>query len=136
MSGHETLGRGASFPFRFGGSGGVASSDAGPPGHAKIEESIRHILSTRPGERFFLPEFGSRLHELAFQQNGAVLRALARKYVVDAVKRWEPRVKVVEVGFSEDPAEADRNRFVIRIAYEVAGSRAQGRLDFPFRREA
>ena len=135
MSERDFLGKGATFPFRFDGAGAVAVSDAEAPDHDKIKESIRHILSTRPGERFFLPEFGSRLHELVFQQNDVVLKALARQYIVDAVKRWEKRVKVTEVEFSEDPETIEQNRFLIRITYQVIGSQVEGNLVYPFARE-
>ena len=135
MSDRDFLGIGAAFPFRFDGVGAVAVSDGEAPDHDKIKESIRHILSTRPGERFFLPEFGSRLHELVFQQNDVVLKALARQYIVDAVKRWEKRVKVTKVEFSEDPETIEQNRFLIRITYQVIGSQVEGNLVYPFARE-
>ena len=129
MSEHDFLGRGAAFPFRFRpDSGSVAGSDGDPPNHDHIKESIRHILSTRPGERFFLPEFGSRLHELVFQQNDVVLRALAKQYIVDAIKRWEKRVRVVSVEFSESPEEAERNVCLIKITYRVISSQVEGNL--------
>jgi len=135
MSDRDFLGVGATFPFRFDGAGAVAVSDGDAPDHDKIKESIRHILSTRPGERFFLPGFGSRLHELVFQQNDVVLKALARQYIVDAVKRWEKRVKVTKVEFSEDPETIEQNRFLIRITYQVIGSQVEGNLVYPFARE-
>jgi len=136
MSEHDFLGKGVAFPFRFGDAdGAVAVSDGKPPECRKIKESIRHILATRPGERFFLPEFGSRLHELVFQQNDVVLKALARQYIVDAIKRWEKRVRVTKVEFSEDPQTADQNAFLIKITYQVIASQVEGNLVYPFARE-
>ena len=136
MSKNDFLGKGVAFPFRFGDAdGAVAVSDGEQPDHAHIKESIRHILSTRPGERFFLPEFGSRLHELVFQQNDVVLKALARQYIVDAVKRWEKRVKVTTVEFSDDPETTEQNRFLIRITYQVIADQIEGNLVYPFARE-
>jgi len=136
MTTQGCLGKGASFPLRFTGeTGGVAVPDGEAPGHGKIKESIRHILSTRPGERFFLPEFGSRLHELVFQQNDVVLKALARQHIVDAIKRWEKRVKITKVEFSEDTETVEQNRFLIRITYQVIGSQVEGNLVYPFARE-
>ena len=70
----DFLGIGVQFPFGFTVSGGVAVSDGTPPEHAHIHESIHQILSTRPGERFMLPEFGSRLPELVFQRLGLVVQ--------------------------------------------------------------
>ena len=131
----EFLGKGTRYPFRFDAAGGVAVTEGAGPEHAHIHESIWQILSTRPGERFFLPEFGSRLPELVFQPNDVVFRALARQFIVDAVKRWEKRVKVTKVEFSEDPETIEQNRFLIRITYQVIGSQVEGNLVYPFARE-
>jgi len=42
-------------------------------------------------------EFGSLLHRLQHQKNDSVLQELGRVYVIDALKRWEPRVVVTDV---------------------------------------
>ena len=76
MSGAR-LSQGLSFPFRFdrrSGSPQVSSSTSDD--HEHIKESIRQILGTRIGERFMRPDFGSRLHELVFEGNDAVLRGI------------------------------------------------------------
>ena len=64
-----------------------------------------------------------------------MLKALARQYIVDAIKRWEKRVKVTKVEFSEDPETIEQNRFLIRITYQVIGSQVEGNLVYPFARE-
>ena len=137
MSDYDFLGSGIAFPFRFGETtGAVVGSEGLPPEYARIRESIRQILSTRPGERFFRPEFGSRLGELVFEQNDVVLKALLKRYVVDAIGRWEKRVRVTRVEFGQDPLETDRNRFSVKITYQVIGSQVEGNLVYPFVREA
>ena len=137
MSEHDFLGKGVQFPLRFGDTtGAVVGSEGLPPEYAHIRESIWQILSTRPGERFMRPEFGSRLAELVFQQNDVVLKALAKQYTIDAVRRWEKRVRVTHVEFGQDPLETDRNRFSVKITYQVIGSQVEGNLVYPFVREA
>jgi phage baseplate assembly protein W len=131
----DFLGRGAQHPFRFSPAGGVSVSEGAGPEHAHIHESIWQILSTRPGERFFLPEFGSRLPELLFQQNNVVFRALARQFIVDAIRRWERRVVIESVEFSEDPSVADRNIALIKLTYRIIRTQVRGNLVYPFARE-
>ena len=131
----DFLGKGTRYPFRFDAAGGVAVSEGAAPEHEHIHESIWQILSTRPGERFFLPEFGSRLPELVFQQNDIVFRALARQYIVDAIKRWEKRVVIEGVEFSEDPLVTDRNTALIRLDYRIIRTQVRGNLVYPFVRE-
>ena len=53
-----------------------------------------------PGELPWRTEFGSLLHRLRHQKNASVLQELARVYVVDTVKLWEPRIVVTSVTVS------------------------------------
>lgn len=64
-------------------------------GRETIRNSIVTILLTRLGERVHLPEFGSRLYELVFEQLDDVFRVLAQQYVFDAISAWEPRVNIL-----------------------------------------
>ena len=131
----DFLGKGTKYPLRFGAAGGVAVSEGAGPEHAHIHESIWQILSTRPGERFFLPEFGSRLPELVFQQNDVVFKALARQFIIDAIRRWEKRVVIEGVEFSDDPLVTDRNVALIRLDYRIIRTQVRGNLVYPFVRE-
>ena len=126
------LGRGIRFPFRFSErTGGTEeSSDLD-----RIRESIFQILETRPGERLMRPEFGSRVKDLVFEQNDAVLKGLLRFHITDAIRRWEKRVTVTNVSFDDSPDTTDANRLLVRIAYRVIQSQVEGNMVFPFYRE-
>ena len=132
----DFLGRGLKFPFRFHRrSGGTEVSVATSQEHAHIQESILQILGTRPGERFMNPEFGSRLKDLVFEQNDAVLKGLVRHHVIAAIRRWEKRVRVTDVSFDDSAANIDRNVLLVRIAYRVIETQVEGNLVYPFCRE-
>ncbi|MDY6120432.1 MAG: GPW/gp25 family protein [Campylobacter sputorum] len=62
-----------------------------------IEESIKDILLTPLGSRVMLPEYGSRLFELVDRRVDDSFRADLAYFVIDAVSRWEKRVKVDKV---------------------------------------
>ena len=62
-----------------------------------IEESIRMVLGTSPGERVMRPMFGSDLADATFSINSAATAARVEEYVRDALARWEPRIEVVAV---------------------------------------
>ena len=125
------LGQGLRFPFRFSErTGGTEeSSDLD-----RIRESIIQILETRPGERFMRPEFGSRVKDLVFEQNDAVLKGLLRFHITDAIKRWEKRVAVTNVSFDESSETTDHNLVLVRISYRVIQSQVEGNLVWPFLR--
>src|SRR5918912_1215164 len=67
-----------------------------------VEEAVKLILLTRPGERAMRPEFGSRIHELVFDPNDSATAGLARRYVQEALMRWEPRIQVLNVDTRPD----------------------------------
>ncbi len=126
------LGRGIRFPFRFSDrTGGTEESSE----YDRIRESILQILETRPGERFMRPEFGSRVKDLVFEQNDAVLKGLLRFHITDAIKRWEKRVVVTNVSFDESTEATDADRLLVRIAYRFIQSQVEGNLVWPFCRE-
>ncbi|AVK80655.1 GPW/gp25 family protein [Campylobacter fetus] len=62
-----------------------------------IEESIKDILQTPLGTRVMLPEYGSRLCELIDKRIDDEFRANLSWYVIEAVEKWERRVRVDEV---------------------------------------
>ncbi len=128
----DFLGKGLSFPMRFsqrtGGTQGLGQ-------HDHIHESILQIIGTRPGERFMNPEFGSKLNDLVFEQNDQVLKSLIRHYIIEAINRWEKRVRITEVSFDESPQHTDQNILLINISYRVIRSQVIGNLVYPFHRE-
>lgn len=127
----DILGQGCKFPFQFGKvSGATVISTATSRDQQHIHESIRQILGTRRGERFVLPEFGSRLHELLFESNDAILRGLVRHEVGDVLARWEPRIIVDEVQVT-----SDAHMVQVSIAYHLIASQVSGNLVYPFYRE-
>jgi hypothetical protein len=98
-------------------------------GEDKIHDSIRMILSTRVGERFFVPEFGSKLHLALFEQNDMVSRDLIVYYVTDALEKWEKRISVDDVEVGD---ETDDNIVPITILYHIANSNVEGSYVYPF----
>jgi phage baseplate assembly protein W len=73
------------FPFRIDdASGQAAQARYGP----HVEQMIRQVLLTSPGERVNLPEFGCGLRQLLFAPNSEALQATARILVRQALERW------------------------------------------------
>jgi uncharacterized protein len=99
-------------------------------GDEKIRQSIWIILSTAPGERLMLPEFGCGVHDLVFEANTAALRAQVEEKIRLAMLRWEPRIDVLDVRVETTP-EA-RNYLLIRIDYRVRSNNALFNLVYPF----
>lgn len=62
-----------------------------------IENSIKDILLTPLGSRVMLPEYGSRIYELIDRKIDDEFRADLACFVIEAVEKWEKRVKIDEV---------------------------------------
>ena len=101
-------------------------------GEEKVEQSIFLILGTRIGERVMRPTFGSRLHELLFAPSDARSLGLAEKYVIDALRFWEPRIELVDVHAAND-AE-DQALIVITVLYRIKSRDDERSLVYPFYR--
>jgi len=126
----EVIGTGIDFPFRYiAGNkvGAIVQSNAGE----RIKDSIHLILSTGIGERFFNPEFGSRLPQLVFEPNDTILKSLLRIYTVEALKRWEKRIEILDV-IMLDNYNDDKNMVGISIKYTIRNSHIEGSYVYPF----
>ena len=95
-----------------------------------VEEAIRMILMTRKGERPMRPEFGCQIHDLVFDPNDAATSGLARRYVQEALLRWEPRIQVLTVTASPDHRFPDR--LMIGVDYKLITTQERRNLVFPF----
>jgi uncharacterized protein len=122
------LGRGWSFPVRIDGRGGIARSDD----QRDIEESIQVILGTRQGERVMRPNFGCKIHELAFAPVNAHTLGLAQRYVEEALGWWEPRVEVTDIQVTTDPSLRSVGKLIIEIQYRVKDTKDERTLVYPF----
>lgn len=122
----EIIGRGWTFPPRIGPQGGMALTSE----RTELDQSIRIILSTSPGQRVMRPNFGCRLYELVFAPNNSHTAAQARRYVEEALGMWEPRIRVTRV--DARPDDQDRSRLIIYIEYQVKATHDQRSLVFPF----
>lgn len=121
----DFLGRGIKFPFNLQSlSGGTTTSKE----KEHIEESIRQILGTSPGERFMNPYFGSKLKELIFEPDDEILEELIAFYITDAVSRWEKRVVITEVVVIDSATDTDSNKVTVKIFYQVIATQVEGNL--------
>lgn len=128
MSIDRLIGRGWSFPVEVDATGGIAVSAM----HSEIEEAISIIIGTSPGERVMRPTFGCRIHELVFAPNDPSTYGLARRYILEALGMWEPRIEVVDVQIEPSSTERDMGLLQIVVHYEVRATKDARTLVYPF----
>jgi phage baseplate assembly protein W len=122
----EYIGQGLAFPLQVDPRGGIALAT----GTHDIEQAIRIILMTAPGERVMRPEFGCRIHELVFAPHDAATESLAAYYVQEALERWEPRIELREVDVVTDPARD--GVLLVEIRYLVKDTHDERSIVYPF----
>lgn len=83
-----------------------------------ISQSIRTILTTSYGERVMLPDFGSRIRDLLFEDMTPILQIQLETEIETAISRWEPRVEITAVYVE---MLYDRNAIEINIDYSIVG---------------
>jgi uncharacterized protein len=123
---NELIGTGISFPLQADQRGVLALSH----GVTDIEQAIRLILGTAPGERPMRPEFGCAVHDLVFDTIDAEMVGKVETAVHRALARWEPRIEVLDLDF--DLAEVDQGKLVITITYRVLATSRLYNLVYPF----
>lgn len=68
--------------------------------YVSLTDSISRILTTRIGERVMQPDFGSDLYLLRDRDFNSAWRVTATRYIFEALKKWEPRVRFKQLHFS------------------------------------
>ena len=87
-----------------------------------ISRSIRNLVLTAPGERFFNNDVGSRVNELLFENMDDLTASSIQSEIENTIKNYEPRVNLLTTKVSANP---DSYEFDVIITYEIVGIDAQ-----------
>ena len=83
-----------------------------------IARSVRNIVMTLPGEKFFNPSFGSRITESLFENIDDITATIIIDEIRESIDNFEPRVELLDVQAFPD---YDNNGFDVTIIYEIIG---------------
>ncbi len=85
---------------------------------AAIARSLRNIVFTSPGEKFFNPDFGSNISKVLFENIDEISAIQIKEEIELSIKNFEPRVRLQEVEINPD---YDNNQFDVTINYRITG---------------
>ncbi len=122
----DFVGRGFAWPLGVDHTGSIALTAPG----GDIEDAIRVVLLTAPGERLMRPQFGCRIWDLMFEPVTPNLLGLISQAVRDALAQWEPRIDVDDVRPVQDDDDSGLVR--IQITYRVKSTNDRRNLVYPF----
>tara|TARA_B100000287_G_scaffold121038_1_gene112817 strand:+ start:67 stop:468 length:402 start_codon:yes stop_codon:yes gene_type:complete len=84
-----------------------------------IARSLRNIVFTLPGEKFFNESFGSRITESLFDNIDEITAAVIVDEITDSINSYEPRV---QLGSVEAFPDYENNGFDVVIVYDIIGA--------------
>ena len=84
-----------------------------------IARSVKNIIFTQPGEKFFDEDFGSRVSRFLFENINPITASNIRDEIVQSILNYEPRVKLSDVFVIPD---YDGNIMNVAIVYSVIGA--------------
>ncbi|WP_394216236.1 GPW/gp25 family protein [Brachybacterium vulturis] len=126
------LGRGWSFPPEF---------TRALPGVRMLEQeedivsSLHVLLTTVPGERIMLPDYGCSLDPLMFETLDTRTRTLVADTIRAAILLFEPRIDLEEVRIDESPQDIQEGRVRIAVVFRVRATNSRRNVVFPFYRD-
>ena len=83
-----------------------------------IARSIRNIVFTLPGEKFFNASFGSRITESLFENIDDITSTIIVDEITQSIENYEERVKLLDVQASPN---YDNNSYDLTIRYLIIG---------------
>jgi len=83
-----------------------------------IARSIRNIVYTQYGEKFFDPRFGSDIENALFENLDEITSSVIRDKIRTSIINYEPRVRLIGVDVSPN---YDGNEFNVTITFEIIG---------------
>jgi len=84
-----------------------------------IARSIRNIVFTTPGEKFFNESFGSRITESVFENIDSITATIIKDEISESINNYEPRVNLESVKAFPN---YETNGFDVIITYDIVGS--------------
>ena len=83
-----------------------------------IARSIRNIVFTSPGEKFFNPDFGSNISKVLFENIDEITAVSIQEEIENSLSNYEPRVEIIDVNVKPD---YDQHQFDVMISYRIIG---------------
>ncbi len=83
-----------------------------------IARSIRNIVFTLPGEKFFNASFGSRITESLFENIDDITSTIIVDEITQSIENYEERVKLLDVQASPN---YENNSYDLTIRYLIIG---------------
>jgi len=100
---------GIDYPFRDSSKGDYLNMTEIP--EKEIRANLIHLILTRRGSRYYLPDFGTRMYEFIFDQNDFITHNLIEEEIREGVKKYIPNLEInsISIVSAEDDPNKERS---------------------------
>lgn len=99
---------GIDYPFRDSFKGDFLKMTETP--EREIRANLIHLLLTRKGSRYYLPDFGTRLYEFIFEQNDVISFSLIEEEIREGVKKYIPNLDITSINIMSAEDDPDYSK--------------------------
>lgn len=123
----KSIGIGAGFPIE------LTTTEDGVAWKAEvgvvslINQNLRAIINYQIGQRFRQEHFGTRIWECIEEPNIEATAFLVRRFILDGISSWEPRLKFLELKINRQSTMLN-----LKLRYKVINTQDVGELDFSY----
>ena len=83
-----------------------------------IARSVRNLILTQPGERFFNQNLGSKVNRSLFDNIDEISASIIKDEIENTIKNYEPRVSLIDVVVTPN---FDDYEFSVTVSYYIVG---------------
>ena len=83
-----------------------------------IARSVRNLIFTLQGERFFNQDLGSRVSRALFENIDRISASVIEDEIRNTIDNFEPRVRLTDVSVTPDYSN---NEFNVTLSYDIVG---------------
>jgi phage baseplate assembly protein W len=83
-----------------------------------IARSIRNLVLTLPGERFFNQNLGSNVSQSLFENIDDISASILQDEIRNTIENYEPRVSLIDVDVNPN---YDEHEFTVTVKYYIIG---------------
>lgn len=104
-----TVTYGIDFPFRDSSRGYFFNMTDTP--EKEVRANLLHLLLTRKGSRYYLPDFGTRIYEFIFDQNDVITFNLIEEEIREGVRKYIPNLDInsIKIMSAEDDPDDQKS---------------------------
>lgn len=84
----------------------------------EVKSNLTHLILTRKGSRFMLPDFGTNLYTFLFEQKDNITLTSIEEDIIINCKKYIPNANIKNIIFTED--ETNEFSLKIRIEYSIS----------------